>query len=48
MLLESIHRERERTLVVVTHHLAVAARAGRTVRLCDGRILESRDASAIA
>jgi ABC-type lipoprotein export system ATPase subunit len=45
-LLESIHRERGMTLVVVTHEPAVAARAGRTVRMFDGRVLETRDAIA--
>jgi len=38
-LLESIHRERGMTLVVVTHEASVAARAGRTVHMVDGRIV---------
>jgi ABC-type lipoprotein export system ATPase subunit len=45
-LLESIHRERGMTLVVVTHEPVVADRAGRTVRMFDGRILGGRGAIA--
>jgi len=38
-LLEQIHAEREMTLVVVTHDPQVAARAHRTLRMLDGRIV---------
>jgi putative ABC transport system ATP-binding protein len=40
-LLESIHRARGMTVVVVTHEPAVAARATRTLRMFDGRIVEA-------
>jgi putative ABC transport system ATP-binding protein len=33
-----------RTVVVITHEVEVAARAGRVVRLADGRVLEDRPA----
>jgi putative ABC transport system ATP-binding protein len=38
-LLEELNRERGTTLVLVTHDLDLAARARRTVRLADGRIV---------
>jgi putative ABC transport system ATP-binding protein len=41
-LLGHIHAERQMTVVLVTHDAAVAAHAGRVVRLCDGRIAEDR------
>jgi putative ABC transport system ATP-binding protein len=37
-LLAEIHRQRGTTLIIVTHDPAVAARAGRTLRMLDGRI----------
>ncbi|HEX5138364.1 MAG TPA: ABC transporter ATP-binding protein [Planctomycetota bacterium] len=39
-LLEGLHRE-GRTIVLITHDAAVARRAGRTVRLQDGRLKEA-------
>jgi ABC-type lipoprotein export system ATPase subunit len=36
-LLESLHQERQMTLLIVTHSPDIAARAARTVRLLDGR-----------
>jgi ABC-type lipoprotein export system ATPase subunit len=36
-LLESLRQERQMTLVIVTHSTEIAARAGRVVRLLDGR-----------
>jgi putative ABC transport system ATP-binding protein len=39
-LLESLNREIQITLVVVTHDEAFASRAGRTIRLSDGRVVE--------
>ncbi len=36
-LLEELQRERHMTLLIVTHSPEIAARAGRTVRLLDGR-----------
>ena len=44
-LLERMNR-RGLTLVVVTHDPGIAARAGRVVRLDDGRVVEDRDAGA--
>jgi hypothetical protein len=39
-LLEGLQRERGITLVLVTHDEALAARAGRTVQMVDGRLSE--------
>jgi len=39
-LLERLHADRGTTLVVVTHDPTVAARAERTIRMLDGRIIE--------
>ena len=39
-MLSRLHRERGLTIVMVTHDAAVAARAGRTVRLQDGQIVD--------
>jgi ABC-type lipoprotein export system ATPase subunit len=36
-LLESLRQERKMTLVIVTHSTEIAARAGRVIRLLDGR-----------
>jgi len=41
-LLERLHREQRMTLVVVTHSEEVGRRAGRLVRLRDGRVAEDR------
>jgi putative ABC transport system ATP-binding protein len=41
-LLGSLHADRGTTLVVVTHDASVAARAERTIRMLDGRIIEDR------
>jgi putative ABC transport system ATP-binding protein len=38
-LLEGINRERDTTLVLVTHDLDLAARAGRIIRLADGQVV---------
>lgn len=43
-LLQSIHRERGMTMIVVTHDPAVAARAGHTFRMLDGRLVDRVDA----
>ena len=40
VLLETIHRERGVTLVLVTHDASVAAHAARTVRMLDGRVTD--------
>jgi putative ABC transport system ATP-binding protein len=37
-LFDRLHRERGLTLVVITHGAEVAARAQRTLRICDGRL----------
>ncbi|MBM3147571.1 MAG: ABC transporter ATP-binding protein, partial [Actinobacteria bacterium] len=39
-VLESVWRERGKTLIVVTHDTAVAARAPRLIRLHEGRVVE--------
>jgi predicted ABC-type transport system involved in lysophospholipase L1 biosynthesis ATPase subunit len=38
-LLESLNRESGSTVVLVTHDLALAARANRVIRLGDGRLV---------
>lgn len=43
-LLEQIRRERQLTLIMVTHDEAVSARADRIIRMRDGRILPPPDA----
>ena len=43
-LLETLHRERGQTIVVVTHSPAVWRRAQRVIRLADGRIESITDA----
>ena len=45
-LLESLNREASTTVVLVTHDAALAARAGRTIRLHDGAVLS--DSAAVA
>ena len=42
-LLESLNRELQITLVVVTHDEAFASRAGRIIRLSDGRVVTTDD-----
>ena len=41
-LLEQLNRESGSTVVLVTHDLGLAARAGRVIRLADGRVVEDR------
>jgi putative ABC transport system ATP-binding protein len=41
-LLEQLNRESGSTVVLVTHDLGLAARAGRVIRLADGRVIEDR------
>ena len=45
-LLEELNRERGTTLVLVTHDLELAARAGRVIRLADGRMVADEAAAA--
>jgi putative ABC transport system ATP-binding protein len=45
-LLGALNASHELTLVVVTHNKAVAARAGRQVRIADGQLFESEAAHA--
>jgi putative ABC transport system ATP-binding protein len=40
-LLLNLNRERGTTLVIVTHDPRVAAQAGRTIRVMDGRVEET-------
>jgi len=40
-MLEELHREHSLTTVVATHNQELARRAGRTMRLADGRLLEN-------
>ncbi|MFZ4683916.1 MAG: ABC transporter ATP-binding protein, partial [Terrimicrobiaceae bacterium] len=40
-LLLQLHRDRHTTLILVTHDLTIAALAGRTLRMKDGRIVHS-------
>jgi putative ABC transport system ATP-binding protein len=44
-LLSGLNRQRQLTLVVVTHNKRVAARAGRQVKIIDGQLFENTDAS---
>jgi putative ABC transport system ATP-binding protein len=41
-LFDSLHGERKMSLIVVTHSPEIGARAGRLVRIRDGRIVEDR------
>jgi putative ABC transport system ATP-binding protein len=45
-LLETLNREAGTTVVLVTHDLALAARAGRTIALSDGRIVSDSGVAA--
>jgi predicted ABC-type transport system involved in lysophospholipase L1 biosynthesis ATPase subunit len=38
-LLDDLRRERGLTVIMVTHDMTVAARAGRVIRMLDGRIV---------
>jgi len=42
-ILEELNREAKTTLILVTHDPALAARAGRIVRLARGRVVEDRE-----
>ena len=39
-LLESLNREAGTTIILVTHDVALASRAGRMIRLADGKVVE--------
>jgi putative ABC transport system ATP-binding protein len=45
-LLEELNRESGATVVIVTHDLALAARAGRQIRLADGAVVHDSDEEA--
>ena len=45
-LLEELNRESGATVVIVTHDLALAARAGRQIRLADGVVVHDSDEEA--
>ena len=45
-LLTRLHRERNMTLVLVTHDLSIARRASRTIQMKDGRIASDRKSTA--
>ncbi len=47
-LMFALHRERETTLVLVTHDPALAARCGRILHMCDGRIMRAEGAAGTA
>src|SRR5690606_3405954 len=47
-LMEDLNREARTTLVLVTHDLALAARAHRVVRLADGRVVADSGANGAA
>jgi putative ABC transport system ATP-binding protein len=46
-LMEDLNREARTTLVLVTHDLALAARAHRIIRLADGRVVADSDVSTL-
>jgi ABC-type lipoprotein export system ATPase subunit len=41
-LIIRLHREKKMTLVLVTHDMTIARRAGRTIQMMDGRIVSDR------
>jgi ABC-type lipoprotein export system ATPase subunit len=41
-LIIRLHREQKMTLVLVTHDMTIARRAGRTIQMMDGRIVSDR------
>jgi energy-coupling factor transporter ATP-binding protein EcfA2 len=43
-LIEELNRESGTSVVLVTHDLTLAARAGRMIRLADGIVVEDREA----
>ena len=47
-LLQRLNRERDQTLVLVTHAREVAERAGRIIHMRDGRIVAVEDRAAVA
>jgi putative ABC transport system ATP-binding protein len=44
-LLLALHRDRKVTLALVTHDLGIARLAGRTIRMKDGRVVQTADLS---
>jgi predicted ABC-type transport system involved in lysophospholipase L1 biosynthesis ATPase subunit len=44
-LITRLHREQNMTLVLVTHDPTIAARASRTIRMKDGRIVSDHKAA---
>jgi ABC-type lipoprotein export system ATPase subunit len=44
-LIVRLHREQKMTLVLVTHDMGIAARASRTIRMKDGRIVSDREST---
>jgi putative ABC transport system ATP-binding protein len=47
-LLEELNRESGATVVIVTHDLALAARAGRQIRLADGVVVQDSETEPVA
>jgi len=47
-LLEELNRESGATVVIVTHDLSLAARAGRQIRLADGLVVQDSDMEPVA
>jgi ABC-type lipoprotein export system ATPase subunit len=45
-LIIRLHREQKMTLVLVTHDMTIARRAGRTIEMMDGRIVSDRASGA--
>jgi predicted ABC-type transport system involved in lysophospholipase L1 biosynthesis ATPase subunit len=47
-LILKLHRELGMTLILVTHDLAIAAQASRTIRMKDGRVVPAADSPPLA